>query len=245
MHHTNWHIGCSGFHYKEWKEEFYQGLASTKWFRFYVNHINALESNVSFYRFPSLSMLQKWYNDSPPGFSFSVKAPRSITHYKKFRECESLLSDFYVVIKEGLQEKAGCVLFQLPPGYHYDAQRLSDIISLLDPSFNNVIEFRHESWWREEVYHALAEKKIAFCSMSHPRLPEKVICTSPILYYRFHGVPELYKSVYSHEFLNRIVDEITHCGQVRDAYLFFNNTMTTAAIEHVRYLQQKLMAVHQ
>lgn len=241
MNHINWHIGCSGFHYKEWKDEFYKGVPGSKWFAFYSSRINALESNVSFYRFPSISMLQNWYNTSPPGFTLAVKAPRSITHYRKFKECRQLLEDFYLVIKTGLQEKLGCVLFQLPPGYQYNSDRLNDIIQILDPAFTNVLEFRHESWWCDEVYKVLSEKNIVFCGQSHPGLPHTPICNQRTAYYRFHGSPELYKSPYSHEFLSGIVDEIAQCNKVKEAYLFFNNTMTVAAIEHVRFLQQKLI----
>lgn len=243
-HAIKWHIGCSGFHYRDWKDVFYKGLPASKWFSFYASHVNALESNVSFYKFPSLSMLQKWYRDSAPGFSFSVKAPRSITHFKKFNECQSLLSDFYTVVRDGLQEKLGCVLFQLPPGFSYSDERLESICKQLDPAFTNVVEFRNVDWWKKEVYDKLAAHNISFCSQSHPKLPDNVVFTSPVMYYRFHGVPELYKSAYTHQFLNRIVDEINKCNNVKEVYLYFNNTMTIAAIEHVRYLQQKLMPQH-
>jgi uncharacterized protein YecE (DUF72 family) len=235
-----WHIGSSGFHYKEWKDIFYEGIPASKWVSFYACRFNTLESNVSFYRFPSLSMLQKWYNDSPAGFSISVKAPRSITHYKKFKECESLLRDFYQVIKEGLKDKLGCVLFQLPPSFSYTEERLHEICTQLSPSFNNVLEFRHVSWWTEAVYKALKDHTICFCGISHPTLPEKVICTSPVLYYRFHGVPDLYRSAYSKAFLDKIFDEIQNCGNVKHAFLYFNNTMTSAAIEHMQYLETKI-----
>lgn len=237
-----WHIGSSGFHYKEWKEIFYNNLPASKWFSFYASRFNTLESNVSFYRFPQLSMLQKWYTDSPDGFSFSVKAPRTITHYKKFKDCKQQLSDFYDVIREGLKEKSGCVLFQLPPGFSYNEERLHDICTQLDPSFNNVIEFRDAGWWNEEVYKTLEQYGITFCGISHPKLPGQVICTSPVLYYRFHGVPQLYKSAYTHEFLDTIIREIKNCGKIKDAYLYFNNTMTTAAIEHIQYLEGKLVS---
>jgi uncharacterized protein YecE (DUF72 family) len=244
-HAIKWYIGCSGFHYKEWKEVFYpKALPASGWFSFYANHINALESNVSFYRFPSLSMLQNWYKQSPPGFSFSVKAPRTITHFKKFVDCKNLLSDFYTVIQDGLQEKLGSVLFQFPPGFHYDERKLHEICSQLDTRFANVFEFRHPGWWKQEVYEILKAHRVSFCSISHPKLPDQVICSSPAIYYRFHGVPELYKSAYTHDFLNQIVDQITLCPKVKQAYLFFNNTMNAAAIEHVRYLEHKLSQRH-
>src|SRR5438105_15010687 len=110
-----WHIGCSGFHYPEWKKVFYpDGLAQSKWFDFYSEHFNTIELNTTFYRFPQVSFLQNWYKKSPASFNFSVKAPRLITHFKQFSGTERMLGDFYGSIRQGLQKKLGCVLFQLP-----------------------------------------------------------------------------------------------------------------------------------
>src|SRR4051812_36983931 len=112
----SWWIGCSGFHYKHWKDIFYpEGLPQKKWFEFYCENFNTLELNVTFYRFPQLAFLESWYKRSPKKFRFAVKAPRSITHYKQFHDTESLISDFYGVVKTGLKNKLGCILFQLPP----------------------------------------------------------------------------------------------------------------------------------
>src|SRR5215217_6065644 len=101
-----WHIGCSGFHYKHWKDAFYpQKLPQRLWFDHYSSIFNTVEINVTFYRFPQLSFLQNWYDKSAKDFSFSVKAPRLITHYKKFQECDKLLDDFYNTVQKGLKEK--------------------------------------------------------------------------------------------------------------------------------------------
>ena len=106
-----WLIGCSGFSYKEWKDQFYpKGLPQSKWFAYYCQHFNTLELNVTFYRFPKLAALQGWYQEAPEGFIFSAKVPRSITHYKKFEQTEVLLKDFYMVLRDGLREKLGAVL---------------------------------------------------------------------------------------------------------------------------------------
>src|SRR6476660_2706168 len=110
-----YYIGCSGFYNKDWKEVFYpKGLPQRKWFEFYCSRFNTLELNTTFYRFPKIEFLQNWYKTSPPDFKFSVKAPRLITHFKQFNETDGLLNDFYAAIQEGLKEKAGPVLFQLP-----------------------------------------------------------------------------------------------------------------------------------
>jgi len=240
MTHIDWYIGCSGFHYKEWKGVFYpKGLGTGKWFEYYARQFNTVESNVSFYRFPPLSMLQRWHERSPEYFSFSVKAPRSITHFKKFVDCGSLLADFYSLAKEGLQEKLGCILFQLPPSLPYSKEKLELICDELDPGFRNVIEFRHESWWQAEVYQRLKTAGICFCGISYPRLPDQVVCTAPVLYYRFHGVPHLYRSSYESGFLDEVVTKIQQCPKVRTVYLYFNNTMTAAAIDNIRYIENR------
>ena len=194
---AKWWIGCSGFHYQHWIGSFYpEDLPKRKWFEFYCEHFHTLELNVTFYRFPQLSFLQSWYKRSPDDFSFAVKAPRAITHYKKFNDTEKLISDFYSTIEEGLQEKLGCVLFQMPPRFDYTEERLEKIINSLDPSFNNVLEFRHESWWQQHVYDKLAKHKITFCGMSHPSLPDEIVQNTSVLYYSMHGVPNLYQSPY-------------------------------------------------
>ena len=95
-----WHIGCSGFLYRDWKNIFYpEKLPQRKWFEYYATQFDTLELNVTFYKFPQLSSLQKWYNDSPPEFLFSLKVPRLITHYKQLKDCESLLDDFYGTVE--------------------------------------------------------------------------------------------------------------------------------------------------
>jgi uncharacterized protein YecE (DUF72 family) len=234
-----WWIGCSGFHYKHWKEIFYpHGLAQKKWFEFYCQFFNTLELNVTFYRFPQLSFLESWYNRSPDEFSFSVKAPRAITHYKKFTDCDELIASFYSTIKEGLKDKLGCVLFQLPPRTSYTEERLDKIINSLDDSFTNVLEFRHESWWNTEVYRKLTKHNISFSGMSHPSLPDDIIQNMKTLYYRMHGVPELYKSPYTLSQLKKIVDEISGSGKTRTAYIYFNNDIGGSAIMNAKQMIQ-------
>src|SRR4029077_11454320 len=190
-------IGCSGFHYKEWKNKFYpEKLPQSKWFDYYCQQFNTLELNVTFYRFPQLSFLENWYKKSPANFCFAVKAPRLITHYKQFNETEELLSDFYSTIKDGLKEKLGPILFQLPGKITYNTDLLKRIVNSLDDKFINTVEFRHASWWNKHVYDELEKHHIIFCGISHPQLPEDIIINSPTIYYRFHGVPKLYYSQY-------------------------------------------------
>jgi len=230
-----WHIGCSGFHYNDWRGRFYpEKLAKSKWFEFYAQHFSTLELNVTFYRFPQLSVLQGWHRRSPDNFRFSVKAWRGITHYKKFNDTTDFITRFYDTINDGLQEKLGPVLFQLPPSYDYTEERLERIINSLNSSFINVFEPRHITWWREDVYQELGKHNIVFCGMSHPTLPDDVIENAPNIYYRFHGVPLLYRSSYSTAFLQKVVESVKADTSAQAGWFYFNNDYDTVAIENAK-----------
>jgi len=233
-----WFIGCSGFAYKEWKEVFYpQGLPQSKWFDYYTQHFNTLELNVTFYRFPTLKSLQAWYDKAPDGFVFSAKVPRWITHYRRFEETERMLGDFYGLLKDGLKEKMGVVLFQLPGQFAYSTEKLHKIIAQLDYSFTNVIEFRNEGWWRKDVMQLLKKNNIGFCGVSFPKLPEDAVINTTMPYYRFHGVPKLFYSQYSKAFVKKIYEQLATKKSAKTIYVYFNNTATQAAINNARYLQ--------
>jgi len=232
------HIGCSGFHYKHWKGSFYPDkLAQKNWFNYYCEHFNTLELNVTFYRFPRIHNLQQWYRDSPTNFRFAVKAPRAITQFKKFVGAQAMLHDFYTAVKAGLQDKCGCCLFQMPPNFQYTADKLERIVSNLDLSMNNILEFRHASWWNEAVFKTLAEHNISFCGMSHPELPADIISTSNLIYYRFHGNEQVYASNYTHEALKSFSDALVSNKDAEQAYVFFNNDINTHAIFNAKELK--------
>ena len=223
---TRYYLGCSGFSFRDWKGVFYpHDVPPRKWFSYYCTRFDALELNVTFYRLPELSAFEGWYGQSPAHFRFAVKAPRQVTHYKKFGpEAAPILADFYGTVQEGLRDKLGPVLFQLPPKAAYSPELLGRILEQLDPAFQNVLEFRHPSWWDGEVFRLLGRHGVSFCGQSHPQpLPDEVIANAPLLYYRLHGVPELYKSSYSPEFLRRLAADIRTAEGVREAYVFFNN----------------------
>ena len=234
---TTFHIGCSGYHYRHWRGAFYpEKMPMRLWFDYYSQHFRTLELNVTFYRFPKLSFLENWYAQSPPDFRFAVKAPQLITHYKQFHNVQQLLGDFYGTTGRGLLDKLGPVLFQLPPRMTYEPDRLTRILDCLDPSFLNVLEFRHPSWWRPEVYAELTRRNVIFCGQSHPQLPDTVVATTPVLYYRFHGVPDLYRSPYDEGFLHRVANEIKALGTVQETYLYFNNDIEASAIGNARQM---------
>lgn len=239
------YIGCSGFSYRDWKGILYpEGLPPRKWFAYYCTQFNTLEVNVTFYRMPELKVFEGWYAQSPPDFRFAVKAPRQVTHYKKFNaEAAPILADFYATLREGLKEKLGPVLFQLPPKAAYTEELLGRILEQLDPEFHNVLEFRHPSWWTGEIFRTLARHGISFCGQSYPAaLPDEVVVNTPQVYYRFHGVPVLYTSSYSDEFLARVAQEIQAEPHVKEAYMYFNNGIGGAGVLNARSLQQLLGA---
>ncbi len=233
-----WHVGCSGFHYKIWKDVFYPAdLPENKWFHFYHTKFHTLELNVTFYKFPSTADLHKWYKKSPRGFTFAVKAPKLLTHFKKLQDCDALLKDFYTACREGLKEKLGPVLFQFPSNFRYSDERLQNILDHVDQSFTNVVEFRHISWWSKKVFDAFKKHSIIFCGISFPGLPDDVIVTTNTLYYRFHGVPKLFHSQYDHSTLATIADHILHQADVKTAYCFFNNTAAVGAAFNAVWLE--------
>ena len=237
-------IGCSGFYNKDWKEVFFpKGLPQSKWFEFYCTQFNTLELNTTFYRFPRIEILQKWYDKSPADFKFSVKAPRLITHYKQFNDVARLLHDFYTSVQEGLREKLGCVLFQLPARIAYSEAFLQRITQNLDNSFKNVIEFRHISWWNQFVFVELAKHNISFCSISIKNLPAEIIANTPLLYYRFHGIKKLYFSEYTKQTIKNFSRELTLQQNIQETFIYFNNTATIAALRNARYVQKLIRVI--
>ena len=239
MSEIKWKIGCSGFHYREWKGIFYPDpLPQKDWFRFYADKFNTLELNVTFYRFPVLSSLENWYKISPADFSFAVKVPRLITHYKRFNDCKRLIDDFYTLVAKGLKEKTGPVLFQLPPRFNYSKERLDLIVSSMYKDFTNVIEFRDPSWWKPVVVNRLKKEKLIFCGIDYPGLPKDLLVTNETAYYRFHGNPRLYYSAYKRNELKKVADALLNQKKVVKAYIFFNNTATAAAIKNAEWIKK-------
>lgn len=223
--------GCSGFYNRHWKGIFYpEELTQSKWFAFYCEHFSTLELNVTFYKFPTVKMLEAWYKKSPEDFLFAVKVPRLITHYKKLKDCSQQLDDFYTACEGGLKDKMGCPLFQFPPSFKYSEESLELILKSMKPQFNNVVEFRNEGWWNKDVYDALKANNIIFCSVNHPQLPEDIIITSSTVYIRLHGKPQLFYSSYSDEYLLNLKNILDKKNKIKDAYVFFNNTASTAGV---------------
>ncbi|WP_293895504.1 DUF72 domain-containing protein [Flavobacterium sp.] len=225
------HIGCSSFYTAAWRDVFYpKELPTKEWFDYYCKHFDTFEVNATFYKFPTLRIFQNWFNRTPDDFLLSVKAPKLITHINKFIDCERLLDDFYTRALEGLKHKLASVLFQFPPSYHYSQERLELIISKLNLYYNNVLEFRHESWWMPEVENKLAENNITLCSVSHPNLPETIFMASSQTYFRLHGRPSMFYSDYGTVDLEKFKDLILNNNSVKKVFVYFNNTASISGI---------------
>lgn len=235
-----WRIGLSGFSNKDWKGIFYpEGLPQKSWFAFYCEHFNCVEINSSFYHVPSLKTLQSWQAQSPADFVFSLKAPRGITHFQQFRNSEADASAFYALLAEGIGEKLGAVLFQCPPKFSFSEERLELILKTLDPAFPNVIEFRHKSWWTAQVLDALSAHKIIFCGVDYPGdIPNEAIFQPGVSgnYYRFHGRPVLFKSLYSEEEIRAVYEQLGAIA-AREKFVFFNNTWGHSALQNAAMLK--------
>ncbi len=235
------YIGCSGFYNNDWKGSLYPEDAKSKDFlTLYSQQFNSVEINSTFYRKPTAKTLQKWFGETPDDFKFFIKIPKTISHEKRLENCKDEITIFCNYIKTHLEEKLAGFLYQFPPSFKNSDENLKRIFENIDLQFFNVIEFRHESWWNEEIFKILEQKNITFSGVSFPgNLPEDVIINSKnAVYYRLHGKPILYKSEYSEEFLNDLAAKIKHSNL--KSYIFFNNTWGTAAIKNGLYLQEKL-----
>ena len=149
-----------------------------------------------------------------------------------------MLNDFYELLREGLKEKMGCVLFQFPPQFVFSDERLEKILRQVNPLFNNVIEFRHDTWWRTDVKTQLKKNSISFCGVSFPKIKEdNAVINTPLAYYRFHGVPKLFYSEYDESFLRKIIMQFKKNKKVKTAYIYFNNTASLAALHNAKFVQ--------
>src|SRR4029078_2855077 len=165
------------------------------------------------------------------------KVPRSITHFKKFVDTERMMNDFYNLLREGLAEKLACVLIQLPPQYTYGEDRLERLIRQADPAFTNVIEFRHDSWWRADVQKKLRDHNISFSGVSFPKIGhDDAVINTELCYYRFHGVPKLFYSEYDPAFIEKIFTQINKNKKAQTVFVYFNNTASVAALHNAKQL---------
>lgn len=236
------HVGCSGWFYSHWRGIFYpkQEPTTKLWFAYYANVFRTVELNAPFYRWPKPATVRRWKREAPPGFIYSVKVNQTITHERRLVRAKTLVASFNS-IADVLGDKMGCFLFQFPPSYKYTAARLKSLIAQLTPEHRTVVEFRHKSWWRPSVYRAFAERKLIFCAVSAPRLPEDFPAGQDIIYVRFSGKTRWYRHDYTHEELTSWADRIVASG-AKEAWTYFNNDREGFAIKNALVLRRMLRA---
>ncbi len=191
-------IGCSGFHYADWKGTFYPAaLSQKKWFEHYCSIFSAVELNVTFYRIPKPATFEAWYKETPRHFAFTLKGSRFITHVKRLavgRESLELFFDGALRLKKKLK----VVLWQLPPNLQRDVHRLNAFISLLKKyPVRHTFEFRHESWLTAEVRNTCHKNNISLCMADWPLFINTLQVTSDFVYLRRHGPDGTYDTDYS------------------------------------------------
>jgi len=158
------YVGTSGFSYKEWKGSFYpQDLPEKSMLHFYARHFNTVEINNTFYRMPKAPVLQDWADEVPAAFRFVLKASQRITHIQRLRDVGDAVS-YFLEVSGVLDNRLGALLFQLPPDMKKDLPRLREFLSLLPAQSHAALEFRHPSWFDEEVFNLLHDHHIALCN---------------------------------------------------------------------------------
>jgi len=155
--------GTSGFSYKEWKGSFYpEDLPAKGMLGYYASQLSAVEINNTFYRMPKASVLESWFEQVPDDFRFVLKASRRITHFKRLKNTGEEV-EYFIDTASTLGEKLAAVLFQLPPNMKKDIERLTEFLALLPPAPRAAFEFRHASWFEDDVFELLAEHDRALC----------------------------------------------------------------------------------
>ena len=177
-------IGTSGFQYPEWKGTFYpEDLPAAKMLPFYAERFATTEINYTFRRIPSAKTIENWCKLTPEKFKFALKAPQKITHFAKLRGCDDTLTYFYKVVS-ALGPRLGPVLFQLPPFLKKDVALLGDFIRCFPGEMRAAFEFRHASWFDDEVFAELKARNVALCIADSDKLSTPIVPTANFGYLR-------------------------------------------------------------
>lgn len=235
------HIGTSGWHYSHWRGPFYpENMRDDKMLDFYVQHFQTVEINNSFYRLPSLQTFKLWRGQTPPGFIFAVKASRYITHMKKLRDPESASRKFFAHA-EVLERKTGPILFQLPPSWHINVERLEAFLEILPRSHRYAFEFRDPTWFSAEVTDLLKKHHAALCVYDLAGQQSAKELTARFAYLRLHGPAEQkYSGRYTRPQLQKWLDlciDWLESG-AREVFVYFDNDQSGYAALNAVELQK-------
>lgn len=237
---VNVRIGTSGWMYDHWEGILYPpGLPKRKWLPFYAQFFDTVEINASFYHLPREKTFERWYEETPPSFLFAVKASRYITHVKKLKDVTEALYLFYRRV-EFLREKCGPLLFQFPPHFSFHREAMESFLCELSPSFQYVFEFRHPSFFCEELYDLLRRHNVALCFADTPSFPYAEVVTTSFVYLRLHGARSLYTHRYNEDELRFWAEKIKGWEGEYRVYCYFDNDYAGFAVENALTLRKYL-----
>ena len=213
----NLYVGTSGYSYKEWKGSFYpEKIPAKEMLSYYAGRLSTVEINATFYRMPQKSMLENWKEQVPPAFRFSLKAPQRVTHFKRLKETEDETKYFFETA-ETLGDQLGVVLFQLPPNMKKDLPRLETFLQQLPPASRAAFEFRHPTWFDDDVLEVLRGRNLALVVSDTDDMP-----TTHIDKTADWGYLRLRRVNYSEENLSEWVGRINQ-QQWSDTFVFFKH----------------------
>jgi uncharacterized protein YecE (DUF72 family) len=235
-------IGCSGWNYADWRERVYpKGLPPARWLEFYAGLFDTVEVNTTFYRLPKRDAVARWVEQSPDGFCFAVKVSRYITHIKRLTDLEGGLARFYERI-EPLAEspKLGPVLWQLPPTFKRNDERLASALAAL-PAGRHCFEFREPSWYADEVYALLRDHGVALVIPDSPKYPFRTLeLTADWTFIRLHHGSRGRRGNYSESELEQWAQRIEAWRRDADVYAYLNNDWEGFAVRNALWLKSRL-----
>jgi uncharacterized protein YecE (DUF72 family) len=235
-------IGTSGWHYDSWRGPFFpKGLPIKHQLQYYASQFPTAELNGVFYRTPTVKAVRDWYKQTGIDFVFAWKASKYITHWKRLspnsKSSLKLLEDRLSL----LGEKAGPVLFQLPPHFHADAERLASFLKLLSRKRRYSFEFRHPSWYDPRILRLLSDQNISLCLSDHHDAPAPWKRTADFVYVRGHGPGGRYQGHYRPAALGNWASRIkSWTKQGCDVFVYFDNDQKSAAPADALKLRQLL-----
>lgn len=239
-----WHIGTSGWTYKEWDDFFYpRGFKGPRRIRYYSRQFNATEVNASFYHTLRDTVYKKWHSEVNRDFRFAVKMHRYITQVRRLTpddQMQDSLNRFFQNVSF-LNVNLGPVLIQLPPSLKADKQKLDGFLKMLPEGYRFAMEFRDDSWFGDEVKEILQKHNCARVISQSSKWPVITGASADFLYARFHGPGKLFESYYSNEALESWAKQLLlDARNAKEAFVFFNNTAEDYAINNARKMQQLL-----
>jgi uncharacterized protein YecE (DUF72 family) len=224
-------IGTSGWHYDSWRGPFFPpDLPKKSHLHFYAENFPTTELNGVFYRTPTLAAVQGWFERTPDDFVFAWKASKFITHWKRLTENSRNSIELMQTRLEVLRHKVGPVLFQLPPQFHANRERLASFLKLLPRDYRYAFEFRHPSWYEDSIIDLLRDNDVSLCLSDHKAAPSPWIATARHVYVRGHGPRGDYADHYPLKTLRKWAeDAATWKKQRREVYVYFDNDQKSAA----------------